>query len=158
MLILDRFKLPDKMKRKLLNGISRHGHRDQTKTKIKIGQLLGGKIYHPMFEQDDSWKDIRTWFQNKLEMKVLDWWLISYENGQGCKIHNHEKCDFSAIYYLKVGKDCGDLFFPYEDIRLNPKNNQFIMFDANMKHGVEPSINNNVDRICLAMNIKDEPI
>ena len=79
MLALDRFKLPDKMRRKLLNGISRHGHRNQTKTKIKIRQLLGGKIYHPMFEEDDNWKDVRTWFENKLNMKVLDWWLISYE-------------------------------------------------------------------------------
>ena len=68
MLALDRFKLPDKMRRKLLNGISRHGHRDQTKTKIKIRQLLGGKIYHPMFEGDDNWKDVRTWFENKLDM------------------------------------------------------------------------------------------
>ena len=97
MLALDRFKLPDKMRRKLLNGISRHGHRDQTKTKIKIRQLLGGKIYHPMFEGDDNWKDVRTWFENKLDMKVLDWWLISYENGQGCKIHNHETVSYTHL-------------------------------------------------------------
>ena len=38
-------------------------------------------------------------------------------------------------------------------LRLQPKVNQFIMFDANIRHGVEPSISNKADRISISMDI-----
>ena len=51
-----------------------------------------------------------------------------------------KKVDYTAVYYLKTEQDCAEIFFPDEGLRLQPKVNQFIMFDANIRHGVEPSI------------------
>ena len=92
---------------------------------------------------------------------------ITFENGEGVTPHDHtygtiqitmKKNDYTAVYYLKTEQDCAEIFFPDEDIRLKPKVNQFIMFDANIRHGVEPSISNKVDRISISMEYKDEPI
>ena len=42
-------------------------------------------------------------------------------------------------------------------MRLQPKVNQFIMFDANIRHGVEPSISSKVDRIISMDIVKMNP-
>ena len=99
----------------------------------------------------------------KEDFDIVDLWAMTFENGEGVTPHDHtygtnpdnkpRKIDYTAVYYLKTTEECGEIFFPYEGIRLQPKVNQFIMFDANMKHGVEPSISNKVDRISISMDI-----
>ena len=39
--------------------------------------------------------------------------------------------------------------FPNEGITIEPKENLFVMFNSNLVHGVEPSLDG---RICIAMN------
>ena len=43
----------------------------------------------------------------------------------------------------------GNLIFPDEGITIEPKDNLFVMFNANLIHGVEPSLDG---RICVVMN------
>ena len=85
------------------------------------------------------------------KMKSIEMWSINYTDGQGCKFHHHNVDDnkMSAIYYLKVGDESGNLIFPNEGITIEPKENLFVMFNPDLVHGVEPSLDG---RICIAMN------
>ena len=91
--------------------------------------------------------------EKHVKMKVIKMWATEYSGGQGCKFHTHrnERADMTAVYYLKVGDESGSLVFPDEGITIEPRENYFVLFDTNLVHGVEPSLDG---RICLSMNFK----
>ena len=151
-------KLEIRNKDLIIEHIQENAHSDQTKTGVDITRLLGGKIWEPMHEWNKSNKEIPlSWtimtkeIEKHAKMKILEMWSIEYTNCEGCKFHSHEKDDvkMSAIYYLQVGKESGNLVFRDEGITIEPKENLFVMFNPDLVHGVEPSLDG---RICIAMN------
>ena len=158
MLSLSKFEIRNKDL--IIEHIQENAHRDQSRTGGDITRLLGGKIWDPMYEWNKSNKEIPlSWtimtkeIEKHAKMKITEIWSINYTNGQGCKFHHHatNTTKMSAIYYLKVGDESGNLIFPNEGITIEPKENLFVMFDAKLVHGVEPSLDG---RICVAMNFK----
>ena len=153
-------KLEIRNKDLIIEHIQENAHRDQSRTGTDITRLLGGEIWEPMYEWNKSNKEIPlSWtimtkeIEKHAKMKILEMWSIEYTNGEGCKFHSHEKdgVKMSAIYYLKVGNESGNLIFPEEGITIEPKENLFVMFNPDLEHGVEPSLEG---RICIAMNFK----
>ena len=174
MLILDSFEIKNSDKIEKL--IMENAHADRTRTSALIDLHNYGKIYQPYYEKSVNeteipflWTtmqyDIHTNIKRfiKEDFDIVDLWAMTFENGEGVTPHDHtygttpdmerRKIDYTAVYYLKTEQDCAEIFFPDEGLRLQPKVNQFIMFDANMKHGVEPSISDKVDRISISMDI-----
>ena len=158
MLSLSKFEIRNKDL--IIEHIQENAHRDQSRTGIDITRLLGGEIWEPMYEWNKSNKEIPlSWtimtkeIEKHAKMKITEIWSINYTNGQGCKFHHHatNTTKMSAIYYLKVGDESGNLIFPDEGVTIEPKENLFVMFDAKLVHGVEPSLDG---RICVAMNFK----
>ena len=153
-------KLEIRNKDLIIEHIQENAHRDQSRTGADISRLLGGKIWQPMYEWNKynkeiplSWTIMTKEIEKHAKMKISDMWSIEYTNGEGCKFHGHEKDDvkMSAIYYLQVGKESGNLVFRDEGITIEPKENLFVMFNPDVVHGVEPSLDG---RICIAMNFK----
>ena len=151
-------KLEIRNKDLIIKHIQENAHSDQTKTGIDITRLLGGKIWQPIYEWNKSNKEIPlSWtimtkeIEKHAKMKISEMWSIEYTNGEGCMVHHHKKDDvkMSAIYYLQVGKESGNLVFRDEGITIEPKENLFVMFNPDLVHGVEPSLDG---RICIAMN------
>ena len=158
MLSLSKFEIRNKDL--IIEHIQENAHRDQSRTGTDITRLLGGEIWEPMYEWNKSNKEIPlSWtimtkeIEKHAKMKITEIWSINYTNGQGCKFHHHatNTTKMSAIYYLKVGDESGNLIFPDEGVTIEPKENLFVMFDAKLVHGVEPSLDG---RICVAMNFK----
>ena len=153
-------KLEIRNKDLIIEHIQENAHRDQSRTGTDITRLLGGEIWEPMYEWNKSNKEIPlSWtimtkeIEKHAKMKITEIWSINYTNGQGCKFHHHatNTTKMSAIYYLKVGDESGNLIFPNEGITIEPKENLFVMFNPDLVHGVEPSLDG---RICIAMNFK----
>ena len=152
-------KLEIRNKDLIIEHIQENAHRDQSKTGIDITRLLGGEIWQPDFEREKSngkevplsWSIMKQEIEKHAKMKSIEMWSINYTDGQGCKFHGHEKDDvkMSAIYYLQVGDESGNLIFPDEGITIEPKENLFVMFSPDLVHGVEPSLDG---RICIAIN------
>ena len=156
MLRLSKFEIRNKDL--IIEHIQENAHRDQSRTGGDITRLLGGKIWDPLYEWNKSNKEIPlSWtimtkeIEKHAKMKISEMWSINYTNGQGCKFHHHatNTTKMSAIYYLKVGDESGNLIFPDEGITIEPKENLFVMFNSNLVHGVEPSLDG---RICIAMD------
>ena len=167
MLIVDSFELRNKDY--LKKNILEQGHRDQMRTSIKIDDLLGGNIYHPYYEHERygeelplHWSLAKADFERKLKnlthenCEIVDMWAIGYEGGQGCKPHNHRRNTYGAIYYLYGDVDAGNLEFPNKGITVQPKENRFVIFSGEWSHQVEPSIADEIDRVCIAMNVDVE--
>ena len=151
-------KLEIRNKDLIIEQIQENAHRDQSRTGANISRLLGGKIWQPTYEWNKSNKEIPlSWtimtkeIEKHAKMKISEMWSIEYTNGEGCMFHHHEKDDvkMSAIYYLQVGDESGNLIFPDEGITIEPKENLFVMFNPDLVHGVEPSLDG---RICIAMD------
>ena len=152
-------KLEIRNKDLIIEHIQENAHRDQSRTNGDITRLLGGKVWQPDFEREKgnekevplSWSIMKQEIEKHAKMKSTEMWSINYTDGQGCKFHHHDvnNIKMSAIYYLKVGDESGNLIFPDEGITIEPKENLFVMFDSNLVHGVEPSLDG---RICIAMN------
>ena len=152
-------KLEIRNKDLIIEHIQENAHRDQSRTNGDITRLLGGKVWQPDFEREKcnekevplSWSIMKQEIEKHAKMKSIEMWSINYTDGQGCKFHHHDVNDtkMSAIYYLKVGDESGNLIFPDEGITIEPKDNLFVMFNANLIHGVEPSLDG---RICVVMN------
>tara|TARA_Y200000002_G_scaffold97246_1_gene78662 strand:- start:42 stop:518 length:477 start_codon:yes stop_codon:yes gene_type:complete len=157
MLSLSKFEIRNKDL--IIEHIQENAHRDQSRTNGDITRLLGGKVWQPDFEREKgneievplSWSIMKQEIEKHAKMKSTEMWSINYTDGQGCKFHHHDvnNIKMSAIYYLKVGDESGNLIFPDEGITIEPKENLFVMFDAKLIHGVEPSLDG---RICVVMN------
>ena len=156
MLSLSKFEIRNKDL--IIEHIQENAHRDQSRTGGDITRLLGGKIWDPLYEWNKSNKEIPlSWtimtkeIEKHAKKKITEIWSINYTNGQGCKFHHHatNTTKMSAIYYLKVGDESGNLIFPDEGVTIEPKENLFVMFNSNLVHGVEPSLDG---RICIAMD------
>ena len=109
------------------------------------------------------------------EFKIVNMWA----NVNGYKdynvIHGHGNVVVSGVYYLKIPKDSGNIFFinpASEAIQITwqkcikdftEKNSPFfninaiesglILFPGWIKHGVQPNLNKKQDRISLSFNI-----
>jgi len=160
MLSLSKFEITHKDL--IIEHIQENAHRDQTRTDINITRILGGKIWQPAYDSEKynkkiplSWTIMTNEIEAHVKMKVIRMWATEYFNGQGCKFHNHknESADMTAVYYLKVGNESGNLIFPDKGITIEPRENYFVLFNTNLLHGVEPSLDG---RICISMNFKKQ--
>jgi len=90
-------------------------------------------------------------------------------------VHGHSNSVISGVYYLKVPKKCGNIFFqhPYSQMievfwdkcvekdsdynvtcaNAHPSEGKLILFPSWLQHGVEPNLNKKEGRISISFNI-----
>ena len=90
-------------------------------------------------------------------------------------IHSHGNAVVSGVYYLKIPKNSGNIFFVNPAIqliettwgncvdkytlqtsssfRVAPVEGQLILFPGWLQHGVEPNLNKKEDRVSISFNI-----
>lgn len=133
--------------------------------------------------EDNQLKKLYNWIESETNIFAKDFnsndtytvnqcWMNVYEKGEFQEPHFHLGFDFSAIYYVSVPKNSGNLVFenpllatemrPIKtdiETKLNstaavyePKEGLLIIFRSNLRHGVYPH-NNELPRISLAFNL-----
>jgi uncharacterized protein (TIGR02466 family) len=104
---------------------------------------------------------------------MLNLWINKNYKHNFNKIHNHAMSDFSGVYYIEVSEKDGELVFYRgdktnqmmsiqenfkgedfdEDFRLQPLENQLIIFPSHLQHMVFPHSEEKA-RISVSFNIK----
>lgn len=85
------------------------------------------------------------------------WYNINYKNCYN-NMHSHGRSEHKMIrcliYYVKVPEESGDLIFLIDgkQVFYTPKEGDFIEFDKNLMHGVEPNFSDKT-RISIAINV-----
>lgn len=93
--------------------------------------------------------------ERKLKTDPSMWGLI-YTDGESCGPHGHGPVwEYSAVFYLKADVGCGSIFFPTIDMEVEPEDNDLIIFNPRLQHGVMPNIISGAERIAVAMNVTD---
>ena len=65
-------------------------------------------------------------------LQLIEAWGIKMQENNYTKLHNHRRCDWSAILYLN---DCSTpLIFPESNIEVYPEAGLFVFFSGFMKH------------------------
>ena len=106
-------------------------------------------------------------------------WINVSSSGNFQEYHVHTNSHFSAVYYVKVPKNCGDIVFrahdhagdmfplpfsidtekepAYRTYYVKPKESELIIFRSNLEHMVQKNKSND-DRISIAFNfvLKEE--
>lgn len=110
---------------------------------------------------------------NTTEQVVSEYWININLNEKISFPHSHPNRLFSAVYYVKAEKDCGDLifmnpnkvacqnisddciieynFYNATHWKVTPEKNLLIIFPSWLEHYVKPNLSN-VDRISIAFN------
>jgi uncharacterized protein (TIGR02466 family) len=106
-------------------------------------------------------------------LECIDCWLNIAEPGNYQEYHIHPKSDFSLVYYIKTGDNCGNIIFQNKDSQTDmfpldtdeltyasystcfytPKDSLLLIFRSSLPHMVEKNLSNK-DRISIAMNFK----
>jgi len=106
-----------------------------------------------------------------IRVSILNFWINkNYKNSYNAP-HVHPGANFSGVYYVNVSKKEGkllflkdtascftsnDMFFKGVDFnevyQVQPVNNSFVLFPANLNHMVEPH-NDNKPRISVSFNV-----
>ena len=111
----------------------------------------------------------------KNDFKISNMWANVNRYKDYNLIHSHPNVTVSGVYYLKVPKNSGNIFFvnPASQLietswdkciekyttqnspffRVNPIEGQLILFPSWLQHGVEPNLNKKQDRISFSFNI-----
>lgn len=103
----------------------------------------------------------------KMHLKFIETWGAIYKHQDYCKIHHHWPYTFSWIYYAQVDEKSSPLVFynimkeentSINNIRLQPKTGQLILFPSFVLHGIDKTggIGEDQWRIILAGNIMNE--
>ena len=101
------------------------------------------------------------------EIGLINFWGHVHNVNESTQLHNHIDIDYykdspnvSAVYYLQVPKNSGDLIIQYNKNKYEinhwvfpPENNKYIMFPAALDHKVQKNLDNQ-QRISLSFNFK----
>ena len=97
-------------------------------------------------------------------------WFTHSKPGNYAGYHMHTNCMLSAVWYLKVPENSGNIMFdPHNDVRfapvpteyniynstswtITPKKGTLVIFDSRLYHKISPNSSND-ERISLACNI-----
>ena len=115
-------------------------------------------------------------FKKSVKFILNNFWINENLKNNYNKPHSHlgQNVDFSGTYYLKAPKNSGNIFFESNDpsremfqtfksfiepsfdfqnhIDFEPKDNDFVLFASNLRHGVMPN-KTNEKRISVAFNL-----
>ena len=93
-----------------------------------------------------------------------EFWFNVAKPGDSTGWHNHkEKATLSGVYYIKIPKKSGDIFFRKKRNDLWVKwavkslAGKMLLFDSRLEHSVEMNKSNNI-RISLAFNLYTLPV
>ena len=93
-----------------------------------------------------------------------EFWFNNSKPGESTGWHDHKnKALLSAVFYLKVSQNSGNLQFRLKDKKkwkyhkIKPKNNDLVLFDSSLEHSVRKNESQN-NRISLAFNIFTLPL
>ena len=88
-------------------------------------------------------------------------WFNIASNGEKTGLHDHAHLSIlSAVLYLQVDAQSGDLFFQKENfsnLRIRPEVGKLVIFPPHLKHGVEIN-QSSKERISFAFNLFPFPI
>jgi len=112
----------------------------------------------------------------KNNFKISNMWANVNKYKDYNLIHGHSNAVVSGVYYLKVPKNSGNIFFvnPASQLietswdkcieryttqnspffKISPIEGELILFPSWLQHGVEPNLNKKQDRISLSFNIR----
>jgi uncharacterized protein (TIGR02466 family) len=121
-----------------------------------------------MMREFNSYNSNVMHLSNKFEITTS--WFTKMEKGQASNNHNHNNCMFSAVFYLQVDENTGDIHFQTYDTRrycldieefnvfnsvdykFTPINNTLLLFPAEMFHMVKENTSD-MTRYSLAFNL-----
>ena len=99
--------------------------------------------------------------QDDLELKVINFWAMMYEDTEWTKRHSHFPSDFAVVYYVDVEPGSAPVIFEsvVEDgvndnnqpLTLQPENGMLAIWPAILHHEVPPTKGR---RMCISMNIE----
>lgn len=121
-------------------------------TNVK-GEMTDWKL----FNEDKNFNNVlnKALTKNKLEFPpigLFESWGIKILKQQCTDFHDHENNKMSGIFYLN---DCKTpLEFPEIDIKIYPKKNSFLLFDAFLKHGT--STTSDEVKYAIACNFQEK--
>ena len=98
--------------------------------------------------------------QDDLELKVINFWAMMYEDTEWTKRHSHFPSDFAVAYYVDVEPGCAPVIFESvvkdeindnnQPLTLQPQNGMLAIWPAMLHHEVPPTKGR---RMCISMNI-----
>ena len=105
-------------------------------------------------------------FDSKFPQIVFNMWFNINRYKDSNVPHSHPFCMYAGVYYIKVPENCGHIIFeaPNLDLlryynmgfgglyRLPPVENTLYIFPGWLKHFVEPSQNEEEERISISFN------
>tara|TARA_R100000742_G_C4272126_1_gene91222 strand:+ start:1107 stop:1658 length:552 start_codon:yes stop_codon:yes gene_type:complete len=117
-------------------------------------------------------KALEELFNSKSNIYVTNLWINENPKGSANSLHTHPRCQFSAIYYKEVHKNCGDVTFYRSDMAslplhkvqhfnenryytVTPKKGLFIIFPAYLLHSVSPN-QEEKNRVSVSFNFNLE--
>lgn len=110
-------------------------------------------LFNPLLNQID--KKINTIFPLKDERyryEISNVWSAVYQKGHYTQTHDHLPFIISFVYFLKSNGST-PLIFDNCDFKLNPKDDDLIIFPSYLFHSV-PTHQDKEDRIVIAGNIE----
>ena len=98
--------------------------------------------------------------QDDLELKVINFWAMMYEDTEWTKRHSHFPSDFACCYYVDVEPGCAPVIFESvqkdgvndnnQPSTIQPENGMLLIWPAMLHHEVPPTKGR---RMCISMNI-----
>ena len=109
----------------------------------------------------------KTILKTNKDIKPSTIWANVNNKNDSNKIHNHRGSNYSGVYYVKVPKDSGDLYFVnhvtsltypfnfyeqmFDEIKYEPKEGELYFYSGNLSHRVGKNLTNE-DRISISFN------
>ena len=157
------------------------------KTVKKGGEFWGSDVYNTLdtynIVDNNKFKLLHEWLFEKIkdyaitigyknkQINCKDGWFNFYKKYDYQDVHDHEGNDISAVYYLSVPKNSGNIMFytheakgtyichdpnnifTWKTYTIEPKEGMLLMFKSNLQHRVDPN-KTNQSKITLAYNFK----
>jgi hypothetical protein len=86
----------------------------------------------------------------------VGFWFNAMDAGQRTSLHHHDENDelLSAVYYIRVPEDSGDLILHDGDnmVRIQPQEGKLVMFAPDVLHEVTAHLGSGL-RLSVAMNV-----
>lgn len=139
-----------------------------TYTTANVTDLRHEMLFYPIIEEIKKLVyDMAKEYELDCNIKCTAAWANIANKGDYQEYHNHPNNHFSAVYYIKTPKDCGEIIFskPFEmfvlpqskgfnnshRVQFTPEEGKVIIFPSSLLHMVLPN-NSDEDRISMSMN------
>jgi uncharacterized protein (TIGR02466 family) len=158
------------------------------KDKVKKGgEFWGSDVYNTLgtynIVENDKFNSLHEWLFEKVrdyaitmgyknkKIQCKDGWINFYKKYDYQDVHDHDTCDISAVYYVSIPKNSGNIMFYTHETRgvanfydpnnqftwktysIEPREGMLLMFKSNLQHRVDPN-KTNQSKITLAYNFK----